>query len=182
MKLNMNAHRDLRDNCGENRWLGSEVAASLDAISTRQVDLEKKTRVLVVDDHPFVRVGIVKLINRQQDLMCCGEADNTASALLLIAKQKPQLLLLDLRLKDGEAFELIDRIRSESPRIAILVLSQGDEAIYAERVLRVGANGYIMKQEAAAELLTAIRTVLRGKTYVSPIMTERLKNRASPSL
>jgi len=127
-----------------------------------------------VEDNSFVRAGIVTLINRQSDLACCGEADSNASAPLMMAEKKPNLVLLDLRLKDGDAFELIEKLKLQSPCTPILVLSQGEEALYAERVLRAGADGYIMKQEAAAELLAAIQTVLHGKIYVSPIMAGSL--------
>jgi len=133
-----------------------------------------KVRILVVEDNPFVRKGIVRIISRQSDFACCGEADSIASAPLMMAAERPDFVLLDLQLKDGEAFDLIGKLKSLSPGVPILILSQGDETVYAERVLRAGANGYIMKQEAAAELLCAIRTVLRGEIYVSGAMDERL--------
>jgi len=152
----------------------SEVVASLGAADGIQNRLETKVRILVVEDNPFVRKGIVRIISRQSDFACCGEADSIASAPLIMAEARPDLVLLDLQLKDGEAFDLIGKLKSQSSGVPILILSQGDETVYAERVLRAGANGYIMKQEAAAELLCAIRTVLRGEIYVSRAMDGRL--------
>jgi len=171
MNLRPQASRTIPDQISSQ---SADVAASLHGTGSLQTLLDQKTRVLVVEDNSFVRAGIVKLINRQSDLTCCGEADSIASALLMIAEKKPNLVLLDLRLKDGDSFELIDQLKQQSPRVPILVLSQGEEALYAERVLRAGADGYIMKQEAAAELLTAIRTVLHGKIYISRTMADRL--------
>ena len=173
--------REPRDSSGEGQSQGSEVVASLEAISARQANLEPKAHILVVEDNPFVREGLVKLLNRQNDLLCCGEADSIASAPNVMAEQKPSLVLLDLRLKDGEAFELIGILRRQSPMVPILVLSQSDEGLYAEKVLRVGAQGYIMKQEAAGELLHAIRTVLLGRIYASPAMARRLPRELYPS-
>jgi DNA-binding NarL/FixJ family response regulator len=167
-------HPESRSILGEIPSQREAVAASLDAPHSRQPNQDQKTRVLVVEDNSFVRAGIVTLINRQSDLTCCGEADSIASAPLVMAQKKPDLVLLDLRLKDGEAFELIEKLKGQSPHTPILVLSQGEEALYAEKVLRAGADGYIMKQEAAGELLAAVRTVLHGKIYVSPAMALRL--------
>jgi len=127
----------------------------------------QKARVLVIEDHPFVRAGIVALVNCQPDLTCCGETDSMAAARTMQLEQKPDLILLDLRLKDGEAFDLIHAMKAQSPNIPILVVSQGDEALFAERVLQLGASGYIMKQEAPDDLVAAMRTVLTGQTYLS---------------
>jgi DNA-binding NarL/FixJ family response regulator len=131
----------------------------------------------VVEDNSFVREGIVGLIDGQPDLWCCGEADSIASAPDAVTKCKPDLVLTDLRFKDGEAFELMNSLALGNSRPAILVLSQCDEIIYAERALQAGAKGYVMKVEAANELLNAIRMVLRGKVYLSPAMSARLVQR-----
>lgn len=136
-----------------------------------------KARILVVEDNSFVREGIVGLINGQEDLACCGEADSVASTPAAVAKCKPDLVLTDLRFKDGEAFQLMNSLALENCPPPILVLSQCDELIYAERSLQAGAKGYVMKVEAADELLNAIRTVLRGKVYLSPAMSARLVQR-----
>ena len=136
-----------------------------------------KARVMVVEDHPLVRAGIVALVNCQPDLNCCGQTDSIAGARTMHAEQKPDLILLDLRLKDGEAFELISAMKAQSPNVPILVVSQREETLFAERVLQLGANGYIMKQEAPDDLVAAMRTVLTGSTYVSGRMGTILRNR-----
>jgi len=120
-----------------------------------------------------VREGVVRLLNRQADLVCCGEAESIAATPLLVVEQKPDLLLLDLQLKDGEAFDLIACLRARFPAMPILVFSQCEESVYADRVLRAGAQGYLMKQQAAGELLGAVRKVLGGEIYLSRAMSER---------
>jgi DNA-binding NarL/FixJ family response regulator len=136
-----------------------------------------KARILVVEDNAFVREGIVSVIDGQRDLMCCGEADSMASTPAAIAKSKPDLVLMDLRFKDGDAFGMINMLALGQTKPAILVLSQCDEVLYAERALQAGARGYVMKVEAVEELLSAIRTVLRGRVYLSPAMSARLVQR-----
>jgi DNA-binding NarL/FixJ family response regulator len=165
---------EFQSDLGESPSQKSDLVANLDTISGPQTRLEQKPRILVVEDHPFVREGIVALINGQADLICCGESDSIADTLAVMTEQKPNLVLLDLRLKDGEAFELIKMLKLQFPEVAVLILSQCDEALYAEKALRVGAKGYIMKQEAAEDLLDAIRTVLLGKIYVSRAMKGQL--------
>ena len=137
-----------------------------------------KARILVVEDHAFVRHALVGLINGQSDLVCCGEADSITVAASMVTREKPNLVLLDLRLKDGEALELITTLRLQSPGLFILVLSQSDETLYAERVLRAGANGFLMKQEIADGVLSAVRTVLSGRFYLSRAMIARLGSQA----
>jgi len=126
-----------------------------------------KASVLVVDDHPLFRHGVTLLIDRQSDLYCCGEADSVASAQAAVATKKPRVVLLDLRLGNEDGVELIKALKARFASLHILVLSQHDEALYAERALRAGANGYIMKEEATDEVLIALRTVLAGQPYVS---------------
>jgi DNA-binding NarL/FixJ family response regulator len=127
----------------------------------------KKARILIADDHPLLRVGVGQLINRQADLMCCAEAETAEATWAAVQKHKPDLLLLDLRLDKADGLELIKSLRAQVPDLPILVLSQFDEALYAERALRAGARGYVMKQEATEEVLTAIRAILKGELYVS---------------
>ena len=134
----------------------------------------------MVEDHVFVRQAIVSLINRQPDLVCCGEDDSVASTPSASARFQPDLVLLDLRLKDGEALELIAALKSRFPRLTILVLSQCDEAIYAEKAIGAGANGYLMKQEAAEEVLNAMRMVLGGKQYLSRALDTKLFHARPP--
>lgn len=126
-----------------------------------------KARILVVDDHPLLREGVSQLINRQHDFEICGEADTVANAFAAVERTTPDVILLDLRLGYGDTLELIKSIKARYPDVRILMLSQYDEAIYVERALRAGADGYVIKQEAADEVLAAIRTVLAGDMYVS---------------
>ncbi len=133
-----------------------------------------KARILVVEDHPFVREGVIRLINRQTDLCCCGESDTVAMTPAITAREKPDLILLDLHLKDGLSLELIEPLLQEFPSSAVLVLSQSDEVSTAERALRAGARGYVVKKDATEEVLGAIRDVLRGTVYISPALATRL--------
>jgi DNA-binding NarL/FixJ family response regulator len=127
-----------------------------------------KTRILVVDDHPVVWHGINLLLNRQDDLVCCqDEVDSVAGIIPAVKKDHPQLLLLDLNLRDGNALNIIGTLRDQFPDVSILVISQFDNIRCAEDALHAGAVGYVMKEEAAQEILTAIRTVLRKETYIS---------------
>lgn len=131
-------------------------------------------RVLIVDDHPMMRQGLAQLIDNEPDLKVCAEADNGAQALDLMVGQKLDLVLLDISLPDKNGLELIKDIRAVKPELPILIVSMHDEALYAERVLRAGARGYIMKQEGGIKLLQAIRQVLTGKIYVSEKMSARI--------
>jgi DNA-binding NarL/FixJ family response regulator len=126
-----------------------------------------KYRVLVVDDHPIVRQGLALLIDQEPDLMVSGEAEEVQSALAAIADSRPDVLLLDSSLPGPDGIDLLKTIRSTDPDLPVLVLSTHDEATYAERALRAGANGYIMKQEATENVLVALRRILRGEMYVS---------------
>jgi DNA-binding NarL/FixJ family response regulator len=130
--------------------------------------------VLVVDDHPFMRAGIAQLIERQADLRVCGEAGNPAEALQALAKAKPDLILTDLTMPGRSGLEFIKDLRAAHADIAVLVISMHDEVVYAERALRAGARGYIMKEAGGENLLAAIRQVLRGEIYVSPRMSARI--------
>jgi DNA-binding NarL/FixJ family response regulator len=136
-----------------------------------------KARVLVVEDNAFVREEVMRMIDGQRDLRCCGQAESIASTPAVVAQCKPDLVLMDLRFKDGEAFGLISALALGQSKPAIIVLTQYDEVLYAERALQAGAKGYLMKAEAAEELLVAIRTVLRGRVYLSPAMSARLVQR-----
>ena len=128
---------------------------------------QKKSRVIVVEDHPVVCNGLKQLIGDQPDLACTGVADNISDTKRLVEQCKPDLMLLDLRLKGGDALDLIKSLRVEHPALKMLVLSQYDELIFAERVLRAGASGYIMKENATNEVLRAVPKVLAGELYFS---------------
>ena len=128
---------------------------------------ERKSHVVVVDDHPVLCDGLKQLIDRQPDLTCVGVADNTSDAKRLVQECKPDLMVLDLRLKGGDALDFIKTLRVEFPDVKVLVLSQYDELIFAERTLRAGAAGYIMKENVTDEVLRAVRKVLAGELYFS---------------
>jgi len=128
---------------------------------------QMKSRVIVVEDHPVLSDGLKQLIDKQPDLACLGVADNTSDAKQLVEQSKPDLMLLDLRLKAGDSLDLIKSLRVEQPEVKVLVLSQYDELIFAERALRAGASGYIMKENATDEVLRAVRKVLAGELYFS---------------
>ncbi|MDB6117832.1 MAG: two component transcriptional regulator, LuxR family, partial [Verrucomicrobiaceae bacterium] len=126
-----------------------------------------RARVLVVDDHPIFRAGLMGLVAQETDLTVCGEAHNAAQALAAIDVVKPDLVLLDMGLPDKSGLELLKDIRVMHPSLSVLIISMHDESLYAERVLRAGGRGYIMKQEGPEKILKAIRKVLSGKVYVS---------------
>jgi DNA-binding NarL/FixJ family response regulator len=132
--------------------------------------------VFVVDDHPIVRHGLALLINSQPDLEVCGEADETRTALAALDAARPDLLVVDISLNGPDGLDLVKavRARSETETLPVLMLSMHDESIYAERALRAGANGYIMKQEATDRLLTAIRRILNGEVYLSNRAASRM--------
>src|SRR5215469_10884446 len=125
------------------------------------------TRVLLVDDHPVVREGLAESINRESDLTVCAQAEDHQGALRAIETCHPELVVIDLMLKDSSGMELIKDVRARWPRLLILVVSMHDETLYAERVLRAGAQGYITKQEATRDILLAIRRVLAGGIYLN---------------
>lgn len=134
---------------------------------------ETTARVLIVDDHPIVRQGLVQLLNGESDFVVCGEADSARKAMGAIAELKPDLVIVDVVLQGSNGIELIKNIIAQWPDLPILVLSMHDESLYAERALRAGAKGYVMKQEATEELTGALRRILNGQIYVS----EELKNK-----
>jgi DNA-binding NarL/FixJ family response regulator len=127
----------------------------------------EKHRIFVVEDHPITRRGLVELINHEQDLVVCGEADLASRALEEIKMLRPDLALVDITLPRRSGLVLLRDIKLWAPNVQMLVLSMHDESLYAERVLRAGGHGYIMKNESGEKLLHAIRQVLSGKTYVS---------------
>ena len=126
-----------------------------------------KARILVIDDHPMLREGLIGLINQQPDLSCCGEASTVPEAQVAAGKLRPDVAVLDLRLKGGDGLELIKTLKTQFPEIRVLVLSQYDAPVYVERALRAGAMGYLAKDQAAQEVLAAIRTVLSGQVFLT---------------
>jgi DNA-binding NarL/FixJ family response regulator len=134
----------------------------------------KKLRVLVVDDHPVLRQGLKLLINQEPDLMVCAEAENLQQAFTAIREERPDIAIIDLSLAQSSGIDLIKNIKPRYPDLPILVLSMHEESLYAERALRAGARGYIMKKEAPEKVISAIRKVLEGSLYVSEAMGDKL--------
>ena len=129
-------------------------------------------RILVVDDHPVVRLGIRQMIVAEPGLSVCGEAESATKALELAKSSHADLAIVDLSLGDGSGLDLIRSLRQTTPELKVLVLSMHDEALFADRVLRAGAHGYIMKQEAIDGLVHAIQEVLAGRRFVSTRMSQ----------
>jgi DNA-binding NarL/FixJ family response regulator len=134
----------------------------------------KQSRVIVVDDHPIVRQGLTQMINRDGDLIVCGEAEEARSALQAIATLSPDIVVIDISLNGPSGLEILKTIRQTDPALRVLILSMHDEMVYAERALRAGANGYIMKQEATEMVLVALRRILGGEVYVSNRVANRM--------
>ena len=134
----------------------------------------KKRRILIVDDHPMMRQGLGQLIGAEPDLAVCGEAENAGLALEAVGTLKPDLVLADISLPGKNGLELVKDFQVIQPGLPVLVISMHDESLYAERVLRAGGRGYIMKQEGGRKLMLAIRQVLSGKIYVSEKMSEEI--------
>jgi len=144
-----------------------------------------KKGVLIVDDHPLLRQGLALLINQQDDMHVCGEAEEAQAALQAIAQRRPDIMILDLALNGPDGIELLKTIRAADTTLPVLILSMHDEAIYAERALRARANGYIMKQEATEKVLVAVRRILNGEVYLSDRMSSKLLQQyigGSPSM
>lgn len=131
-------------------------------------------RVMIVDDHPITREGMVKLIGGEPDLIICAEASNSESALDAATQTKPDIVVTDLTLPNKDGLELIKDLKVMNPDLPVLVVSMHDESIYAERVLRAGGRGYLMKQESGDKILHAIRTVLAGKVFVTDKMSSHI--------
>lgn len=136
-------------------------------------------RIVIVDDHPIVRKGLTELINHEPDMTVCGESDTAARGLERIRIDRPDVAIVDLSLGMDSGLQLVKQLDASLPDVRVLILSMHDETLHAERVLAAGARGYIMKHEAMHNLIAAIRCVSSGKTYVSPLMSERIVARVS---
>lgn len=140
---------------------------------------ELTIRVVVVDDHPVVRVGMAQLINHEPDMQVCGEADGVERALQLVEEHRPEVVIVDIRLSDGDGLELTRRIIEINPDTKVLIVSGCDETAYAEESLHAGAVGYIEKLEAIDLLIEGIRHVLKGDIYLSAHMSDRVLRHAA---
>ncbi len=141
----------------------------------------RKSRIFIVDDHPLVREGLSNLINGQDDLIVCGEAEDSVQAIARIGKARPNVALIDISLKNESGLELVKNLRIHFPQVALIVLSMHDEALYAERALHAGARGYLMKRETSKSVLASIRRVLEGGIYVSEKVVNRMARRVGRS-
>jgi len=139
-----------------------------------KAETHARTKVFLVDDHPLVREWLTQLIQREDDLAICGEAEDTHEALQKIAETKPDIVIADISLKSTHGLELVKDLQVRMPSLPVLILSMHDESLYAERVLRAGAKGYITKQEATKKILLAVRQVLSGQIYISEKMSSRM--------
>jgi DNA-binding NarL/FixJ family response regulator len=145
-----------------NAWISSTTAPSAVASGKRGA-----RRVLIIDNHPIVREGLRRVIDAEDDLFVCAEADTARDARVALKERNPDVMIADIGLNQGDGIELVRDVRAHYRRLPILVLSSHDETIYAERLLSVGANGYIMKHATSEEILVSLRRVLDGEIYVS---------------
>lgn len=134
--------------------------------------MPEKRKIFVVDDHPMLRDGLAEMINRTDDLMICGEAESAEEALEKIPPAQPDLVIVDLSLPGLSGMDLVRQLKTGHPELKVLVLSMHEETVYAERVVRAGARGYIMKRQVAREINSAIRAVLNGDLYLSPALSK----------
>ena len=177
----------LRDRCTKPLELKGNRLVRSEGIRN-QMDLQSSTsvlsvvpphryRVLIVDDHPIVRQGLKRMLEIEPDLDVCGDVATEAQARRAIRELQPDVAIVDLALQEGDGLELVRDVSAHHPELPMLVLSMHDEAIYAERLIADGAAGYIMKQAAADQLLTALRAVLRGERYVSEQLAGCMRGR-----
>jgi DNA-binding NarL/FixJ family response regulator len=139
--------------------------------------LSAPRRIFVVDDHPLIREGLAAKLANQPNIVLCGEAEDVAEAITRMPVAKPDLVIVDISLKNGNGIDLIKRLKAKDPSLTILVWSMHPESLYAERALRAGARGYVSKSKSANEIMEAVLAVLDGKTYLSPEMSEKLLGR-----
>jgi len=143
-------------------------------MQTRRAGGRRPYRVVIVDDHPVVRLGLRQLLENEPDLELCGEAEGAAEALSVIEETRPDLVVIDISLKNGSGLSLVKQITAQDRTIKTLVSSMHDEALFAERALRAGSMGFINKEEAIDQMVIAMRKVLSGSIYLSPGMTDRV--------
>lgn len=157
-----------------------EVVTSAKQVADPPVNRKPKIKVLLVDDHPILRAGLGRLINQEADMMICGEAEDGPTAFDLVGTLNPDIAVIDISLKGSNGIELVKNLKARYPELPTMVLSMHDESLYAERALRAGSLGYIMKEEAIGQVLVAIRKVLQGEIFLSEKMkTKMLQQMAS---
>ena len=139
--------------------------------------VKRVKRVLIVDDHPMLRKGLADLISHESDLGACGEADDLASAMEQVKATQPDLVIVDISLRESSGLELVKELKAQFPGLKMLMCSMHEEDLYAERALRAGAMGYINKDRAVDDVVDAIRCVLAGRVYLSDRMADRILNR-----
>ena len=135
-------------------------------VQTKRIQMNKK-KILLLDDHPVFRKGLVQLINGENDMIVCGEADNYYHATRLVESKSPDMIIADITLRDISGLEMLKYLNDRNIKIPVLVLSMHDEVIYAEKAMKSGASGYIMKQEMTENVIKAIRQVMNGRIYIS---------------
>ncbi|MHB0946892.1 MAG: response regulator transcription factor [Sedimentisphaerales bacterium] len=134
---------------------------------------EKKTRILIVDDHPVIREGLIAIINHERDMNVCGQADDAYAAQKAVGELKPDVVVTDISLKNSDGIELTKNIKTTHPGLPVIILSVHDESLYAERALLAGAKAYLMKDKVSENIIKAIRTVLSGEIYVSDAILKK---------
>lgn len=139
----------------------------------------EKIKVMLVEDHPMFRERLTMLINKDLGMVVCAEADNTRTAMSLVQREKPDVAIVDITLNGASGLELIKDLKAQEVALPVLVLSMHEESLYAERVLRAGARGYIMKSEASSEVVKAVKRVVGGEVYLSSKMTAQILDRMS---
>ena len=153
-----------------------DKAQKAEAEAAPVVNRKPKTKVLLVDDHPILRAGLRRLIDAETDMLVCGEAEEGPKAFELVGTLNPDIAVIDISLKGSNGIELIKNLKARYPNLPTLILSMHDESLYAERALRAGSLGYIMKEEAIEKVLTAIRHVIAGEIFLSERMKGRMLN------
>ena len=151
-----------------------EVVTSAKQVADPPVNRKPKIKVLLVDDHPILRAGLGRLINQEADMMICGEAEDGPTAFDLVGTLNPDIAVIDISLKGSNGIELVKNLKARYPELPTMVLSMHDESLYAERALRAGSLGYIMKEEAIGQVLVAIRKVLLGEIFLSEKMKSKM--------
>lgn len=137
------------------------------------VEIPKRKRIILVEDHPVTRAGVAALLD-QPDLQVCGQAATVAEGLKLIQELSPDMVITDITLKESSGVELVKQLKTSHPQLPVLIMSMHDESFYAERALRAGARGYVMKQEASEKILEAVRRVMKNELYLSQNMREKM--------